>query len=120
MAKAPTPDELAYMESHKSDTFIPNIIATAAICGTISTACVFLRLVSRRLAHRRFLFQLNDWMVVVAWIFFMTINICWALSTRWGVGRHIIFATDIRMIQIVSLKPQSHFASYHSRLTSRR
>ena len=100
MAIAPDEEIIAYMKAHPHDTLVPNIIAASVICGVLATTCVVLRLTARRLSHTKI--DLSDWMIVASWVLFMTLNVCWTLSTRYGVGRHILYATNMRMVHIVS------------------
>ena len=39
-------------------------------------------------------------------VFNVVFDVCFALTTKYGGGRHIIYITDARMLQIVSLETQ--------------
>lgn len=97
-----TAQQIAYFEAHADDNLVPNVIIASSISGFLSVVILTLRFVSRWIMLGRLRLDLSDWFLVVAWIFFMMFNIGWTLGTRYGIGRHIIFATDIRMLQIVS------------------
>ncbi|KAI0378947.1 hypothetical protein F5Y04DRAFT_290669 [Hypomontagnella monticulosa] len=98
-----TPERIAYFEAHASDNMVPNIIAASSISGFLSVVILGLRFASRRIMLGRLRLDLSDWLIVIAWVFFMMFNVGWAMGTRYGLGRHIIFATDIRMLQITSI-----------------
>ncbi|KAI2633170.1 hypothetical protein GGS26DRAFT_590766 [Hypomontagnella submonticulosa] len=98
-----TAQQIAYFEAHADDNLVPNVIIASSISGFLSVVILTLRFVSRWIMLGRLRLDLSDWFLVVAWIFFMMFNIGWTLGTRYGIGRHIIFATDIRMLQITSI-----------------
>ena len=74
MATVPTPAEILYQEKHASDTQVPNIIATNAICFPIACTAVTLRFLSRRRSKIRY--EADDWFIVLALLFTLGILIC--------------------------------------------
>ncbi|KUI71853.1 hypothetical protein VM1G_07488 [Cytospora mali] len=105
-----TPEEIQYWMAHKNDTLVPNIIACASITGFFSTLFVFLRFVGRRLqsgtaAH----FHLSDWLVLAAWVFFVASDVCFALLTPYGGGRHVIAVTNPKMLQVFSILSEAFY-----------
>jgi hypothetical protein len=66
MFELPSPEQLAYMVEHASDTLVPQVIACCATCGPLATLFVGLRFISRRLTGSSII--LSDWLIVVAWV----------------------------------------------------
>lgn len=62
MATIPTYAEIMDQEMHISDDMVPNIIATNAVCFTISCVAVILRFVSRRLTKIKY--EADDWLIL--------------------------------------------------------
>ena len=62
MASMPTPAEILYQEKHISDTKVPDIIATNAICFPIACIAVLLRFISRR--RSKIEYEADDWLIV--------------------------------------------------------
>lgn len=120
----PTPEQIAYMQEHASDNIVPNLIACSTICPILATIFIGFRLWSRRINHGRLKLDASDYLSIAAWVCFQSIqvelgpetdeeqilyipyNVVIGLITRYGAGRHIIFVTNPRMLQIVSI-------SYH-------
>lgn len=132
MSKIPTPQQIAYMKAHSDDTLVPNIIACCSVCGIASIIFILMRFWSRKLVHGRVKVQMSDWLLIIAWvfsprprshfetylflqIFYAVFDVCFAMTTKYGGGRHIIYITNARMMQIVRIpsKP-SHYVSRSS------
>lgn len=114
----PTPEELRYMERHKDDTQVPSIISVCVAGAVIAVMLVALRLWCRR--KQRTPLGLDDWLILIALVSFrmesrrrelllspykianITVNTCFALTTRWGGGRHVILLSNPRLFGIVS------------------
>ncbi|KAI1416809.1 hypothetical protein F5Y13DRAFT_204156 [Hypoxylon sp. FL1857] len=103
MSAQPTDEQIAYFMAHADDTLVPNIIATASVCGFLSVLVLVLRFIARWIMLGRLRLDISDGFIIIAWVLLIMVSSCWALGTRYGIGRHIIFATNIRMIQIVSI-----------------
>ncbi|KAI0111154.1 hypothetical protein GGR51DRAFT_569214 [Nemania sp. FL0031] len=99
----PTPEQVAYMQAHASDNLAPNIIACVSISATAATVFVALRLWSRRIQHGSMNLDASDYLVLAAWAVYIPYNILGGLSARYGGGRHIIFVTERRLLQIISI-----------------
>lgn len=116
----PTPEQIAYMQEHASDNIVPNLIACSTICPILATIFIGFRLWSRRINHGHLKLDASDYLSISAWVCFQSIqvdltpgtdeeqilyipyNVVIGLITRYGAGRHIIFVTNPRMLQIVS------------------
>ncbi|KAI0180162.1 hypothetical protein GGR52DRAFT_230252 [Hypoxylon sp. FL1284] len=98
-----TNEQIAYFEAHANDSWVPNIIATVSVCVFLSVIILGIRFVSRWIMLGRLSLDLSDWFIIIAWLLLIVVSSSRALGTRYGLGRHILFATDIRMIHIVSI-----------------
>ncbi|RYC58531.1 hypothetical protein CHU98_g7675 [Xylaria longipes] len=103
MPTLPTAQEVAYMLAHEDDTLVPNIIACTSICGAASIVLVALRFYSHWLTSSPKIARLTDWLMVAAWVFFALFDVAFALTTRYGGGRHIIVAENPRLLQILNI-----------------
>ena len=63
MATMPTPAEIMEQEMHVSDTMVPSIIASNAICFAIACIAVVLRFLARRMSKTKY--EADDWLVLV-------------------------------------------------------
>ncbi|KUI61327.1 hypothetical protein VP1G_08505 [Cytospora mali] len=59
--------------------------------------------------HRWYV-HISDWFLIVAWVLFLGAAISLGLSTRYGDGRHIIFVTNRRMLQILSISMEATYS----------
>ncbi|KAI1436713.1 hypothetical protein GGR50DRAFT_185938 [Xylaria sp. CBS 124048] len=109
MPALPTPQDIAFMEAHADDTLVPNIIACVSICGIASIVFIGLRFSSQTLIRRQISLNLSDWFLLLSWLFFAIFAIAFALTTRAGGGRHIIFATDPRLLQILNIADENTY-----------
>ncbi|KAI1258798.1 hypothetical protein F5Y18DRAFT_412152 [Xylariaceae sp. FL1019] len=107
MPKLPSQEDVAYMLAHASDSLIPDIIACTSICGVAATVFLILRLYCQWLTPDRKMARLADWFMVIAWVFFITFDIVFASTTRYGGGRHILFASDTRLLQILNISNEN-------------
>ncbi|KAI0020249.1 hypothetical protein F4780DRAFT_374572 [Xylariomycetidae sp. FL0641] len=101
--KVPTEEQVIWMQEHSSDTRVPDIIAACSILPVAASIFVVLRLISRRLLRGSMRLYANDWLVLVAWFLYMVFIVCLGVTTGYGAGRHIIYATDVRLLQILNL-----------------
>ncbi|KAF2965286.1 hypothetical protein GQX73_g8295 [Xylaria multiplex] len=109
MSALPTKDEINYMLAHASDTLVPNIIVCTSVCGIATIVFIGLRLYSQSLVRHDFYLNLSDWFLIIAWVFFAAFDIAFALTTRAGGGRHILFATDPRLLQILNIADENTY-----------
>ncbi|RYP56733.1 hypothetical protein DL770_010818 [Monosporascus sp. CRB-9-2] len=98
-----TEEELAYMLAHENETRVTDVIACVVVCGVATTVFLALRLYARTDARRCWRLDLSDWLMVFAWASFQVYNFFFGLTTRFGGGRHAIYVSDNRMLQICSL-----------------
>ncbi|RYO83906.1 hypothetical protein DL766_001733 [Monosporascus sp. MC13-8B] len=108
MPALPTEEQVAYMLAHPDDNLIPNIIACTSICGIASIVFLALRFSSQRLVSSRGP-TLSDWLLIIGWVFFAVFDVCFAMTTRYGGGKHIIYVTDPRMLQILNLANENTY-----------
>ncbi|KAH8426472.1 uncharacterized protein LDX57_004209 [Aspergillus melleus] len=104
MANMPTPEDIAWMKAHIDDSLVPDIIACCAVCAAASVIVLALRIWSRLQTRRQLV--LSDYMVICSVVFFIAFCTVFALSTRYGAGRHAILTTDpadIRMLAILNI-----------------
>ncbi|KAI8628967.1 hypothetical protein F5Y19DRAFT_464918 [Xylariaceae sp. FL1651] len=109
MAYGPSQQELEWQYEHRQETRAPGVIAACAATGVASIFIIVLRFVSRRLMHGRLQLEASDWLVLVAWVFFAAIDIAWAYGTTFGIGRHAVVITDVRMVQILSIVGEAFY-----------
>ncbi|KAI2768087.1 hypothetical protein F4815DRAFT_68448 [Daldinia loculata] len=100
MTPRPSQEQIAYMLAHKNDSLVPNIIAACSICGVASTVFILLRLYSQYLVFRKFRVTQSDILLLIAWCFAAAFTIGLAIIIKYGGGRHVIFVTDPRMLNI--------------------
>ncbi|KAI0975251.1 hypothetical protein F4678DRAFT_419743 [Xylaria arbuscula] len=96
-------DELEWQYEHRDETRVLGLILSCVSTAVISIIIVALRLLSRRLRHGRLLLDASDWFLLAAWVFFATVNISWAVGTKYGIGRHAVLVTDIHRIQVFAV-----------------
>ncbi|KAH6605229.1 integral membrane [Trichoderma cornu-damae] len=104
MPRLPNAAEIAYMEAHIDDTAVANVIACTTICGVASVVFIILRLISRFVAKARL--RASDWLILFAWLNFAVFDVCFAMTVKYGGGRHIILITDpnhARMLQVINI-----------------
>jgi hypothetical protein len=106
----PSPEEAAWQLSRPEDSLINSIVVSCSICPAFATLFFGLRVWSRRLHHRRYRLELSDWLCLVALVFFIANEVVISLATRYGFGRHIVFITDPRLVQILSLCSENFYA----------
>ncbi|KAI0154533.1 hypothetical protein GGR57DRAFT_465984 [Xylariaceae sp. FL1272] len=106
----PSAEEIAYYEAHADDNIVPNIIACATVAAIGATVFILLRLWSRRIHHGRLKLDISDYLALAAWFLYIPYNIFFGLITRYGAGRHIIFVTNPRLLQIFSIIDETLYA----------
>ncbi|RYC55773.1 hypothetical protein CHU98_g10435 [Xylaria longipes] len=100
MGFEPSEQELEWQLEHRDETQVPGLIAACVSTAIASVIIISLRFLSRRLLHGRLRLEADDWLVLVAWVFFAVLDVSWAVGTKYGIGRHAVVVTDVRMVQI--------------------
>ncbi|KAI1141050.1 hypothetical protein F5Y05DRAFT_423886 [Hypoxylon sp. FL0543] len=100
---SPNPEEVAQMLSRPNDNMAPNVIACCSIALAIATTSIGLRLWSRRILNGRLCLDLSDWLAVMAWVMYVPHTASVILTARHGLGRHIVFVTDARLLSIYTI-----------------
>ncbi|KAI1756885.1 hypothetical protein F4782DRAFT_549283 [Xylaria castorea] len=95
--------ELEWQLQHRDETHIAGLVAACVSTAIASTVIIGLRLLSRRLLHGRLRLGTDDWLMLVAWVFFAVLDVSWAVGTKYGIGRHAVVVTDVRMVQILAV-----------------
>ncbi|KAI1409847.1 hypothetical protein F5Y13DRAFT_169053 [Hypoxylon sp. FL1857] len=95
---APTPEQIAYMMAHASDDLRPNIIVCVSICAFLAVLFVGTRLYARWLHGNTLL--LADYLIIFALFLYIPFCVALALCTNSGLGKHALFVTDPRLLQI--------------------
>ncbi|KAF4630097.1 hypothetical protein G7Y89_g8043 [Cudoniella acicularis] len=109
MPNIPTASELAYYEAHPNDNLVPDILACCSICSVASAIFILFRLWARRLVYGRLHVNATDWLLIIAWVFYIVFDVCFALTTKYGGGRHIIYITDAKILQILNLADENTY-----------
>ncbi|KAI1288581.1 hypothetical protein F5Y03DRAFT_379733 [Xylaria venustula] len=99
----PSPEEFSWMLAHAHDSKVPNLIAASTVALTIATISIALRLLARRLQYDSQRLVVSDWLAIIAWIFFVADCVFINLGTRYGLGRHVIFASNPRLLVITNI-----------------
>ncbi|KAI0107963.1 hypothetical protein F4776DRAFT_416780 [Hypoxylon sp. NC0597] len=95
---APSAEQIAYMMAHASDNLRPNIIVCVSICGFLATLFVAVRLFARWLHGNTLL--LADYLIIFALCLYIPFCVTLGLCTNSGLGKHALFVTDARLLQI--------------------
>ncbi|KAI8955625.1 hypothetical protein F4801DRAFT_273861 [Xylaria longipes] len=103
MGFEPSEQELEWQLEHRDETQVPGLIAACVSTAIASVIIISLRFLSRRLLHGRLRLEADDWLVLVAWVFFAVLDVSWAVGTKYGIGRHAVVVTDVRMVQILAV-----------------
>ncbi|KAK1518085.1 hypothetical protein CPAR01_15734 [Colletotrichum paranaense] len=104
MGKLPTEEDIAWMVAHINDSTVPDIVVCCIICSLASVVILALRIWARSQAGLKPIF--SDWLIVGSVFFYVVFCTVFALSTRYGAGRHIILITDpetMRMLAILNI-----------------
>ncbi|KAI0184090.1 hypothetical protein EV127DRAFT_505609 [Xylaria flabelliformis] len=103
MGFEPSEQEMEWQLEHRDETQIPGLIAACVSTAIASVIIIGLRLLSRRLLHGRLRLETDDWLIFVSWVFFAVLDISWVVGTKYGIGRHAVVVTDVRMVQILAV-----------------
>ncbi|KAI0900752.1 hypothetical protein F4806DRAFT_167186 [Annulohypoxylon nitens] len=106
----PSAEEVSWMLDHPEDNFVPNIIACNVVAAFIATVCVILRLWSRHIQHGYFRLVASDWFAVTAWGCFIINTLFATLGTRYGLGRHVVFVSNARLLAITNIVGENFYA----------
>ncbi|KAI1481876.1 hypothetical protein F4774DRAFT_347289 [Daldinia eschscholtzii] len=107
---SPTPEEAAEMLSRPGDDKTANIIVCCSISLLFATVFIGLRLWSRRVLNGRILLDLSDWFAIMAWVFYVAYVANIIMVTRHGLGRHIVFVTNPRLLSIYTIISENFYA----------
>ncbi|OTB12729.1 hypothetical protein K445DRAFT_25441 [Daldinia sp. EC12] len=107
---SPTPEEAAEMLSRPGDDRTANIIVCCSISLLFATVFIGLRLWSRRVLNGRILLDLSDWFAIMAWVFYVAYVANIIMVTRHGLGRHIVFVTNPRLLSIYTIISENFYA----------
>ncbi|KAI0108737.1 hypothetical protein F4776DRAFT_643591 [Hypoxylon sp. NC0597] len=110
MASSLSEEQKAYMIAHEDDSFTVNIIVCCSVCGPASVIFLLLRLYSQRLVSGKLRLTQSDFLLVIAWVIYVAFIACFASSTKYGGGRHILFVTNLRMVQILNIADEHTYA----------
>ncbi|KAJ2972262.1 hypothetical protein NUW58_g9222 [Xylaria curta] len=95
---SPSPEQIADMMAHASDDQRPSIIACVSISAFLATIIVGARLFARLIQGNVLL--IADYLISFALCLFIPYCVALALATDSGLGKHVIFVTDLRLLQI--------------------
>lgn len=95
--------EREWQYEHRDDTQVPGLIATCVSTTITSVIILTLRLLSRRLSQGCLHLEVSDWLILIAWVFLMIMDVSWSVGTRYGIGRHAVVITDMHIIQILAV-----------------
>ncbi|KAI0010719.1 hypothetical protein F4779DRAFT_576580 [Xylariaceae sp. FL0662B] len=101
--RLPSAEEVSWMLEHAEDNLAPNIIACCTVAAFTASVCISLRLWSRYLQHGCMRLVASDWFAIAALGLFIPYNVFAALGTRYGLGRHVVFVSDARLLSIMNL-----------------
>ncbi|KAJ5734187.1 hypothetical protein N7493_002973 [Penicillium malachiteum] len=90
--------ELEYMEQHPNADRAPGILACGIICLTFAVAAVSMRLISRRMVGLSL--GLDDYTILLALILYIAFTTFLILTTRFGMGKHIIYISSAKWLTI--------------------
>ncbi|KAI6082199.1 hypothetical protein F4821DRAFT_219273 [Hypoxylon rubiginosum] len=94
----PSPEQIAYMLAHADDDVRSNIVGCVTVCAILSVIFVGTRLFARWL-HRNTLL-LADYLIIFALCLYIPFCVALGLCTASGLGKHVLFVTDARLLQI--------------------
>ncbi|KAI0972146.1 hypothetical protein F4678DRAFT_472144 [Xylaria arbuscula] len=103
MGTQSTQEDIARVLPGENDTLVPNIYACSIVTSVASAAVILFRLWARRLAHGGIFLDISDWLLVAAWVFFIAALASFSLAARYGLGRHFMFITNVRLFYIWSV-----------------
>ncbi|KAJ3551481.1 hypothetical protein NPX13_g11350 [Xylaria arbuscula] len=103
-------EQLQYWIDHESDSTVVNIIVCASITGFLSTVFVAVRLFGRWRINGGFKLHISDWLIAVAWVFFVACVVSFALLTPYGGGRHVIYISNTYRLQVFSIITEGTYA----------
>ncbi|KAI0182430.1 hypothetical protein EV127DRAFT_354901 [Xylaria flabelliformis] len=98
----PTPEEAAWQLVRPQDSFVTSIVAASAICSALATVFVGLRicrLSKQALKPQIFISSKYSFLQ----IFFYGTETVIAVATLYGLGRHVVFIKDTRLVFIVGI-----------------
>ncbi|KAI2625567.1 hypothetical protein GGR54DRAFT_505314 [Hypoxylon sp. NC1633] len=109
MSNLPSKEQVAYMLAHEDDSLVSKIVTSCSVCGAASTVFIVLRLYTQNLVFRTLRLTRSDSLLILAWILYVTFLSLFASTTQHGGGRHIIFATNPRLLQIFNMADENAY-----------
>ncbi|KAI1128787.1 hypothetical protein F5Y10DRAFT_168159 [Nemania abortiva] len=109
MGLGPSGQELEWQYQHEDDTRVPGLIATCISTGIASVIILALRFVSRRLQYGKLRLETSDWLFLVAWVFFVTIDVACGIGSKYGLGRHMAVVKDFHKVQIMAVVSEASY-----------
>ncbi|KAI0445854.1 hypothetical protein F4803DRAFT_506677 [Xylaria telfairii] len=109
-AKLPSPEQVAWQLAHSGDDLGPSVIAAGAISNALGTIFLVFRIWSKKVLHGRLRLDVNDWLCLTTWPLFISHATVMEVATHYGLGRHIVFATNPRVLEIVCLIVENLYA----------
>ncbi|KAI1177355.1 hypothetical protein F4777DRAFT_542691 [Nemania sp. FL0916] len=105
-----TPEQYSWQLAHSSDNSSHSILAACSITPALAAVFIALRVWSKRLLYGRFRLEINDWLCIVAWPVLIAGAVLYGLATQYGLGRHVIFVSDPRLLQILVIAAENLYA----------
>ncbi|KAI0546368.1 hypothetical protein F4679DRAFT_557725 [Xylaria curta] len=105
----PTSEEVSWQLARPQDSLVTSVVAASAICSALATVFVGLRIWSKRLLHGKIRLEINDIFCIVALVFFYGTETVIAVATLYGLGRHVAFIEDIRLVHILALTSENFY-----------
>ncbi|KAI0870305.1 hypothetical protein GGS24DRAFT_493099 [Hypoxylon argillaceum] len=111
MGLGPSGQELEWQYDHRDETRVSGLIAACISTAVASAVVIALRLVSRRLLHGRLHLDASDWLLFIAWVFFVAVDVALAVGTKYGFGRHMAVVNDFHKVQILAVVSEATYVS---------
>ncbi|KAJ8133590.1 hypothetical protein O1611_g44 [Lasiodiplodia mahajangana] len=109
MGFGPSGQGREWQYQHADDTRVVGLVATCISTGVASVIILALRFLSRLLQHGRLYLETSDWLLLIAWVFFVTIDVAWAIGTKYGIGRHMVVSNDSHKVQILAVVSEATY-----------
>ncbi|KAI0097891.1 hypothetical protein GGR51DRAFT_539522 [Nemania sp. FL0031] len=109
MGFGPSEQELEWQYKHADGTRVFGLVAACISTGVASVIILALRFLSRLLQHGRLCLETSDWLLLIAWVFFVAIDIAWGIGTKYGMGRHMAAVKDFHKVQILAVVSEATY-----------